>query len=482
MKTKMSKKIEKDILSKEWAFGYDRRMGFRLIDFFYDGYANQFNKYFKTKFGDNVFRIKNGIVAQYYPLKNDTENMKRVERFFVQDNFASKINKEIVSSYQRFNKFIKKTSFSYRGKSNLFLSKELERFLREERGISLISRILFAPFEELLVKKLDDLLKERGGTNVQQIKETLSLPTEILPIDQYQRDICLVVLGKLKIGTIVKRYRHFGMLDWYYDETTETDHLKKIQEYTTGEAKKYLDDIEIKYKIRKSDVYKIKKTFKKDKVLSSFIDLYVVYANYKERKNYWRGEASYKLKFIMAEIAMRLGFTNEELAFLTYEEIRTVLLSEKKIESSELSARIKNSAFIYKKDKLYIVSDGNFLEQLDVTLNSKQQTILHGVSAFKGLVKGEVKIVISSNDFEKVKQGDILVTSTTRPDYIKVMEMAGAFVTNEGGMLSHAAILARELKKPCIIGTKIATKVLKDGDLVEVDANLGTVTIIKKAK
>ena len=61
------------------------------------------------------------------------------------------------------------------------------------------------------------------------------------------------------------------------------------------------------------------------------------------------------------------------------------------------------------------------------------------------------------------------------------MKKAGAFVTNEGGITCHAAIVAREMKKPCIIGTKIATKVLKDGDLVEVDAENGVVRVIKHA-
>jgi pyruvate,water dikinase len=61
------------------------------------------------------------------------------------------------------------------------------------------------------------------------------------------------------------------------------------------------------------------------------------------------------------------------------------------------------------------------------------------------------------------------------------MKKATAFVTDAGGILSHAAIVAREMKKPCIIGTGVATKVLKDGDLVEVDANKGVVKIIKRA-
>ena len=59
------------------------------------------------------------------------------------------------------------------------------------------------------------------------------------------------------------------------------------------------------------------------------------------------------------------------------------------------------------------------------------------------------------------------------------MKKASAFITDEGGITCHASIIARELKKPCIIGTKIATKVLKDGDMVEVDGNIGVIKILK---
>ena len=67
----------------------------------------------------------------------------------------------------------------------------------------------------------------------------------------------------------------------------------------------------------------------------------------------------------------------------------------------------------------------------------------------------------------------------TFPSFVVAMKKASAFVTDEGGITCHAAIIARELKKPCIIGTKNATQVLHDGDLVEVDANKGIVKIIK---
>lgn len=78
-------------------------------------------------------------------------------------------------------------------------------------------------------------------------------------------------------------------------------------------------------------------------------------------------------------------------------------------------------------------------------------------------------------DVYQTLEGDVLVASLTRPQYIVAMQRAGAFVTDSGGITSHAAILAREMQKPCIVGTGCATKVLKDGDIVEVDAEKGIV-------
>jgi pyruvate, water dikinase len=102
-----------------------------------------------------------------------------------------------------------------------------------------------------------------------------------------------------------------------------------------------------------------------------------------------------------------------------------------------------------------------------------------GQVSFKGHIKGKVKIVKSVEDIKKVEKGDILVSPMTVPSFIPAMETAAAFVTDEGGILCHAAIVSREMHKPCVIGTKIATKIFKDGDLVEVDAEKG---IVKKLK
>jgi len=114
--------------------------------------------------------------------------------------------------------------------------------------------------------------------------------------------------------------------------------------------------------------------------------------------------------------------------------------------------------------------------------SAEQADELRGNIAFKGRVRGTARIVLSNSELRKVNKGDVLIACMTTPDFITAMERACAFVTDEGGILCHAAIISREMKKPCVIGTKNATKSIHDGDLVEVDADQGIVRIIPPSK
>ena len=104
---------------------------------------------------------------------------------------------------------------------------------------------------------------------------------------------------------------------------------------------------------------------------------------------------------------------------------------------------------------------------------------MKGQIAYQGKVSGKVRIVKRTDQAEKVLDGEIIVSPMTTPDFAPAMKKAAGFVTDEGGITCHAAIIAREMKKPCLIGTKTATQFLKDGDLVEVDAIVGVVRILK---
>ena len=110
--------------------------------------------------------------------------------------------------------------------------------------------------------------------------------------------------------------------------------------------------------------------------------------------------------------------------------------------------------------------------------SNKQVKNFKGEIASRGKSNGKVKIILTRNELAKMKNGNILVAPMTSPWYLPAIKKATAIITDEGGVTCHAAIVSRELNIPCIIGTKIATQVLKDGDLVEVDANKGDVKLL----
>src|SRR3989338_4519092 len=113
-----------------------------------------------------------------------------------------------------------------------------------------------------------------------------------------------------------------------------------------------------------------------------------------------------------------------------------------------------------------------------ITGLKQNEEILTGIAACPGKAFGKVHIIHNPTK-EKIKAGEILVTSMTRPEFVPLIKKARAVLCDEGGLLSHAAIISRELHIPCIVGMRHAMASLKDGDLVEVDANKG---IVKKLK
>ena len=135
---------------------------------------------------------------------------------------------------------------------------------------------------------------------------------------------------------------------------------------------------------------------------------------------------------------------------------------------------------VFNKRKEVLTVDPNEIEQLEninVKKNSNKKEI-KGNIAFKGIAKGRVRIVHDPYKCKDFDKGNVLITGMTRPEFLPLMRKSGAIVTDAGGLLCHAAIVARELAKPCIIGTQIATKVFKDGDMVEVDAKKGVIRLI----
>lgn len=191
----------------------------------------------------------------------------------------------------------------------------------------------------------------------------------------------------------------------------------------------------------------------------------------------------YHLKCILLELTVRSK--KPELEFASVEEV-VDFFSKKDIDLQEIGRRRQGYVIYTNHGKPTILTDKRANEMKEYVLSTGAATIeLKGRVANRGKAKGRVRIIsFSASDYQEqvdsFKQGEILVTGMTRPQIVHLCRKAAAIVTDEGGITSHAAVISRELNVPCVIGTHNATNVLKTGDEIEVDAEVGTVKILEK--
>src|SRR3990167_4031790 len=227
----------------------------------------------------------------------------------------------------------------------------------------------------------------------------------------------------------------------------------------------------------KKEIYKICKFKEKEKHIFYALEM-ISYT--KDLRNTTDDYIHYCFSNYYNEVAKRTGLKKIDIRFLWDEELNELLTRKIKITSQYIQRKQKFCAAFASPElvgtKQYYIGNEARDQRASVFKNSNQSLIkssydiIKGTIASTGKATGPVKIIHNVNEVKKVKKGDILVAGMTSPKYMPAILNANAIITDDGGLTCHAAIIARELKKPCIIGTKIATHVLNDGDLVEVNA------------
>ena len=180
------------------------------------------------------------------------------------------------------------------------------------------------------------------------------------------------------------------------------------------------------------------------------------------------------------QIATEFNYSKEQILCMVIDEFEEYLKTGELPRKEVLEERFGACGIIFNKKEIALTLDPSEIEQLE-NINVKKnfnKKEIKGNIAFKGIAKGRVRIVHDPYKCKDFDEGNILITGMTRPEFLPLMRKSRAIVTDAGGLLCHAAIVARELAKPCIIGTQIATKVFKDGDMVEVDAEKGVIMLI----
>lgn len=188
--------------------------------------------------------------------------------------------------------------------------------------------------------------------------------------------------------------------------------------------------------------------------------------------------SNFYIQALFKHIADKFDRTLSEIVALSPEEIYDMLERNELPTASELQMRMQSYVLVSREGAISLVhtKQGEQIALKELGEKKEDDTgQLKGNPACKGVAKGRARIILKKEDIPTCKKGEILVTSMTTPEFVPAMKKAAAIVTDEGGLLCHAAIVAREMQKPCIIGTLKATEVFENGDMLEVDAEEGVV-------
>jgi phosphohistidine swiveling domain-containing protein len=172
--------------------------------------------------------------------------------------------------------------------------------------------------------------------------------------------------------------------------------------------------------------------------------------------------------------------------FITIDEAKDILRGKIITDNLKKELKKRSNYFLVGEGKVWYLPIKQYLLQRGWGLSGQKNLSriknIKGMSILKqaSIIRGVVKIVKGRKELSKIKKGDIIISPMTTPEYAPIFKKVKAIITDEGGVTCHAAVISREFEIPAVVGTKIATKVLKDGDLVEIDANDGIVKIIKR--
>lgn len=488
----------KDFLNKNWLYTYTRRMTYQKVRLYHYGYWKGFKEVFGYKQSFEIYRFINGDCFNYLVEKETKGLTKHLSQKFIKKTFILKTIKNLPDKIKKWFKnyldFVKTIpqNFDDYNYSDKEIINILRKYYRQDKVVCIGFWILFNSVEESLTISIRKLMENKGisSNKIDKLLIKLSKPMKIIPIDMEKLSLLKIALmDKKKQESALKKhcskFSYMPMYDISYKPYDLNYFKKKLNDISTkltkSKIKEEIDNIRKKYKERYNYYLRITKKFKNQKDILYLLEFFATYSYLKDFKPYTRDQGGFYVRNLFKEISKRLNLTLEQTLFLNEEEIENLLNGKISIKAVDLDKRIKNSVYLTKDSEVNLITDKKTINIIDKTLKKGEKEIneLKGMGVSEGTTKGKVSIILSNNDFDKFKEGEILVTSATRPDFVPIMKKAKGVITDEGGMLSHAAIVSRELHKPCVVGTIKATRALKNGDLVEVDANKGIVKIIK---
>lgn len=310
--------------------------------------------------------------------------------------------------------------------------------------------------------------KYKKKSQAQDIYNSLFKPEKLAAVLQLQYEVSKYH-GKLSMNILNKLYENYkwlSCLDLHNKPWTKKEFAEHIKTFKSSKSEEVIPFSSLikEFKISNKDL--------------DYLQMAKRFVYVKDARDDFRRQGVFYALPLFREIAKRMKIKSEDISYLQQSEIEAFLDGKYDISQKIIKERKKGFVLYLSNNNELICLQGDeiqgALSQFKLFFEERNDKFIQGTVAFKGKVSGKVAIVRGIKDLDKVKIGYILVAVTTHPDYVPAMRKSAAIVTDEGGITSHAAIIAREFGIPCIVGTQRATKILHDGDLVEVNAEEGT--------
>lgn len=261
---------------------------------------------------------------------------------------------------------------------------------------------------------------------------------------------------------------------------TRYEKMKTFGEEYIDKRIKEIENYPIILKKQKREIYKKLN----NKQLANLFELAAKLGFMRDRKKAFLGKSVQFRNTIIDEVSHRFKIDWDDIRFYLMDEFEDLLLHKEKLDKKELDRR-KQGIYISSVSNMF--SGGQAREEYfqSVKIESEDVKVLDtrkGICASPGIIRGKARICLTFEDSNKLEKGEILIAYGTDFDFMNAIVKSSGIITEEGGILSHASVISRELKKPCIIAFKGITKLIKDGNLIELDAEKGTVKLLEEGK
>ena len=434
-----------------------------------------------TKLTEGVFPLNDFINTS----KKAFEEQKKDSQFI--DKYMSKCKEKSIELDKYYTKFMKKDI-------SKFNIPQIAKALQELEKLN-YDYWVYAYLCDAFDPQGDEMLKEEiKRYNITLSKEELAVFMRINWLNYMQEER----LGMLNLALKVKQKKHslneartllenhaetYFYIDNSWESTTmltADDFMKRLDETLntpTSEIEEQIKDIETDWEKEH------KKLQKKYLIPDSLMNILYFFSQLFKLRDLRKKQTlvtNYIYDLFFSRIAEIFSLDFEDLRVILAEEITENVNAEDLKKKINARKQIILETYWDNKTTHYSGKEGmKIYEEINKTFVHKGD-IIKGTPAFPGKVKGIVRVIMGEVHFSKFNNGEILVAPMTRPEFVPLMKRAAGIITDEGGITCHAAIVSRELKIPSIVGTKISTKVLKDGDVVEVNANHGVVRKVIK--